>query len=103
MPIICMAPSPTNAMAIRFGKANFAAIAYGSAGHIVARFPEREAIIPLRILISRAYQFAVDPESAERIQSSGSFFDSSKKTLCGLIGLAEFIARASIIFHQLSI
>ncbi len=56
--------------------------------------------MPRRILMSRAYQLAAEPESLERMALSGSRFDSSQKTRCGLIGLASFIARASSTFHQ---
>src|SRR5215471_13383493 len=70
---------------------------------MVARLPDREAIIPSRIFISLANQLAVEPESAVRMQSLGSLEDNSQKTRCGLIGLASFMARASITFHQRSI
>ncbi len=100
MPFICMAPSPASATTTRSGKANLAAIAYGTADPIVARFPESEAIIPSRIRTSRAYQFADEPESAERMARSGRRRDSSQKTRCGFTGSAGFIARASSTFHQ---
>src|SRR5699024_1888869 len=72
-------------------------------GHIVARFPESEAIILSLTFKSRANQFADEPESEVRITFSGNFGDSSQKTRCGLIGLASFIARDSMTFHQSSI
>src|SRR3954451_15054896 len=72
-------------------------------GHIVARLPESEAIMPLRILRSRANHAAVEPESAERIQLSGKRFDNSQKTYWGLIGDALLCALASSTFHQRSI
>src|SRR5258706_4603393 len=50
-------------------RSNFAAMTYGTAGPMVARFPLREPIIPLRIFRSRAYQLAVEPESAARMRS----------------------------------
>src|SRR3954469_8426817 len=84
MPFICIAPSPANAIAMRSGKQNFAATAYGTAGPIVARLPEPDAIMPRRTLMSRAYQLADVPESADRMQSSGSRGDSSQKTRSGL-------------------
>src|ERR1700740_3209928 len=100
MPFISMAPSPTRAITTRSGKANFAAIAYGTPGPIVARVPDKEAIIPRRILRSRANQLAADPESEDRIQLSGKREDNSQKTRCGLIGSALVIARASRTFHH---
>ena len=44
-------------------------------------------IIPCRILTSRAYQFADEPESPRGSQRSGSRGDSSQNTRCGFIGL----------------
>src|SRR2546423_13476443 len=70
---------------------------------MVARFPESDAIIPVLIFKSLANQEAEDPESAERMQFSGSLFDNSQKTRCGFSGYAAFIARASNIFHHRSI
>ena len=67
---------------------------------MVARFPERLSIIPRRIFKSRANQFAALPLSEERMQFSGSLGESSQKTRSGLIGSAEFMARASRTFHQ---
>src|SRR5438067_9048001 len=90
-------------MATRSGKANFAAITYGTPGPIVARFPERDPIMPRRNLRSRAYQLAAEPESEEMMQLSGSRDDNSQKTRCGLIGLALVIARASMSFHHSTI
>src|SRR2546423_5764507 len=69
---------------------------------MVARFPESDAIIPVLIFKSLANQEAEDPESAERMQFSGSLFDNSQKTRCGFRGYAAFIARASNIFHHRS-
>src|SRR6266545_362583 len=99
-PFICIAPSPTSAIATRYGCANFAAIAYGTPGPIVARVPESDASIPLRTLTSRANQFAAEPESEVRMQLSGSREESSQNTRWGLIGSASVIARASISSHQ---
>src|SRR5439155_17028891 len=67
IPFIWKAPSPTSAKTGRSGCANFAAIAYGTPGPIVASVPESDAIIPFRILMSRAYQLAAEPESAARM------------------------------------
>ena len=50
--------------------------------------------------MSRAYQLAVEPESAVRMQFSGSSGDSSQNTRCGLIGSAATIARSSSVFYQ---
>ena len=50
--------------------------------------------------MSRANQFAADPESDARIARSGSREDSSQNTRCGLSGSASFIARRSITCHQ---
>src|SRR6185295_13637905 len=83
MPFICMAPSPQQAMATRSGNANFAAITYGTPGPIVARLPDSDPIMPRRNLRSRAYQLAVDPESAARMQLSGSREDNSQNTSSG--------------------
>ncbi|OIQ65067.1 hypothetical protein GALL_533780 [mine drainage metagenome] len=57
--------------------------------------------MPRRILRSRAYQFAHDPESLVMITRSGSRGESSHVTRCGLTGLAFAIARFSSVFHQL--
>src|SRR5437879_6112377 len=103
MPFIWNAPSPMQAMATRSGNANFAAITYGTPGPMVARFPESDPIIPLRNFRSRAYQLAVDPESAATMQRSGSRGDSSQNTRCGLIGFAEVMARVSSSFHHSTI
>src|SRR5690348_11948179 len=86
MPFIWNAPSPTIAMTGRSGCANFAAIAYGTPGPIVASPPDNDAIMPSRILRTRAYQFADEPESQVRITRSGSLGDNSQNTRCGLIG-----------------
>jgi len=45
MPSICMAPSPTKAIATRSGKQNLAAVAEGTPQHIVASVPESDAVI----------------------------------------------------------
>src|SRR2546429_6162871 len=90
-------------MATRSGKANFAAMTYGTPGPIVARFPDSDPIMPSRNLRSRAYQLAVDPESAARMQRSGSRDDNSQKTRSGLIGFAAVIARSSTSFHHSTI
>src|SRR5690606_3113579 len=71
-PSICIAPSPEIATAIRSGYAILAATAYGTAGHMVARFPDSDANIPLRIRKFRAYQNAEVPESAVTTLKSGS-------------------------------
>ena len=71
MPFICMAPSPTSAIAGRFGCVDLAAIAYGTPGPIVASVPESDARWDGLTLTSRAYQFAEEPESALMIASSG--------------------------------
>jgi len=42
IPFICMAPSPTSAMTGRPGWPNFAPMAYGTPGPIVARVPDSE-------------------------------------------------------------
>src|SRR6201993_3138982 len=91
------------AMATRSGKANFAAMTYGTPGPIVARFPDSDPIMPSRNLRSRAYQLAVDPESAAMMQRSGSFGDSSQNTRSGLIGSAGVMARSSTSFHHSTI
>src|SRR5688572_1671255 len=67
-PFICIAPSPAIAMTVFSEWANFAAIAYGTAQPMVARFPESDAIMPVRIFNSLAYQLAPDPESAVSMQ-----------------------------------
>src|SRR5215471_5222678 len=103
IPFICIAPSPTIAIAILSGNQNFAAIAYGTPGPIVARLPDKEAIIPLLIFRSRANQLAAEPESEVRMQESGNRGESSQKTRCGLIGLALLMALASSTFHHLAI
>ena len=59
--------------------------------------------MPSRNLRSRAYQLAVDPESAARMHLSGSRGDSSQNTRSGLIGSALVIARSSTSFHQSTI
>lgn len=87
-------------MATRPGWQNFAAMAYSTAGPMVASVPDSEAIMPRRIRTSRAYQLAAVPESHDRMQLSGSLDDISQKTRCGLMGTASCIARASRTSHQ---
>ena len=84
IPFICIAPSPTSAIAGRSGCAHFAPITYGTPGPIVASVPDSDACIPLRIAMCRAHQFVADPESEVRIARSGSREDSSAATACGL-------------------
>ena len=62
-------------------------------GPIVANVPETEAIMPRRILTSRAYQLVPEPVSQAMMHFSGSLGDNSQKTRCGLSGSASFIAR----------
>ncbi len=100
MPFICIAPSPTIAITGRSGCAYLAAIAYGTAGPMVASPPDSDAIIPCRIFRSRAYHLAAEPESQVRMQLSGRRDDNSQNTRCGLIGLASFIARSCSTCHQ---
>ncbi len=56
--------------------------------------------MPRRILTSRAYQLAQEPESLVMIAWSGSRGDSSKATRWGLIGSAATMARASSFSSQ---
>jgi hypothetical protein len=100
MPIICIAPSPTIAIATRSGYANFAATAYGTPGHIVASVPDSAARMPARSRRWRAHQFVPEPESAVTIARSGRRELSSQKSRCGLSGFADSIACASRISHQ---
>src|SRR6185437_11843811 len=72
----------------------------GTPQPMVARHPDNEAIMPRRILMSRAYQLADEPESEARMQLSGSRGEASQNTRSGLIGSAFSIARASITFHH---
>src|SRR5271166_822171 len=65
-----------------------------------ARPPESEVIIPRRILRSRAYQLAQEPESLVTIAPSGRRGESSQVTRCGLTGFAGCMARSSGVFHQ---
>src|SRR6185437_15726284 len=67
---------------------------------MVASPPESEAIMPWRILRSREYQLAEEPESQVRMQLSGRRGESSQNTLCGLMGWADSMARASMVFHH---
>ena len=71
MPPICMAPSPTMATDTRSGKPNLAAIPYGTPGTMVARLPDRDAFMPRRIRMWRAYQSAAVPESDDKMAWSG--------------------------------
>ncbi len=100
IPFICIAPSPTIAIAGRSGCVNFAAMAYGTPGPIVAKVPLKEQRMPSRILRSRAYQLADDPESHDTITRSGSRGDSSQKTRWGLSGSPSSMARSSTISHH---
>jgi hypothetical protein len=95
MPIICIAPSPTNAITGRSGNANFAPSAYGTAQPIVASVPLIAAFIPARSFRWRAHQLAAVPESAVVMQPSGRSGESSWNTRCGLIGSPGSIARSS--------
>src|SRR5215831_6897398 len=69
---------------------------------MVARLPDNEAFMPLRIFRSRANQLAEEPESEVKMQSSGRRDESSQNTRSGFTGSALFMARAFIIFHQRS-
>src|SRR6478672_10406813 len=62
--------------------------------------PESEHIMPRLMRMSRAYQFAQEPESEVMIALSGRRGDSSHTTRCGLTGLASAMARSSMVFHQ---
>src|ERR1700710_61112 len=84
MLFICIAPSPTSATTARSGKANFAAMAYGTAAPIDASPPDSEHIMPRRALRSRAYQLAHEPESLETIALAGIRGDNSQTVRCGL-------------------
>src|SRR5690349_12088596 len=72
-------------------------------GHIVARLPDKDAIIPLRIFRSLANHAAVEPESADKMQLSGKRLDNSQYTNCGFKGVALLWAFASSTLHQRSI
>src|SRR5690348_2712975 len=67
---------------------------------MVARPPDKDAIMPRLSLRSRANQFAEEPESPARMQLSGSRDESSQNTRCGLMGSADCIACPSSVFHQ---
>src|SRR5438132_1001846 len=67
---------------------------------IVARLPESADIMARRIVISRAYELADDPESVVKIPLSGRRGDSSQNTRCGLMWLALFMARSLRTLHQ---
>src|SRR5690606_7499125 len=75
-------------------------IAEGTAGHMVARLPDSEAIIPSLILMFLAYQKAEVPESAVKIHRSGSRGESSENNFCGLMGSATCSARCATVSHQ---
>src|SRR5699024_12029211 len=62
MPFICMAPSPTIAIAGLSGCANFAPIAYGTPGPMDASVPDREPRISSANLSDQPYQFPAEPE-----------------------------------------
>src|SRR5207302_366607 len=68
---------------------------------IVASEPDTEAIMPRRILTSRAYQLVPEPVSQAMTHFSGSLGDNSQNTRCGLSGLASCIARFCRTSHQL--
>src|ERR1700748_875395 len=75
-------------------------MAYGMPGPIVASEPDTDAIMPRRILTSRAYQLVPEPVSQAMMHFSGSLGDNSQKMRCGLSGLASFIARFWRTSHQ---
>lgn len=83
IPFICIAPSPTSAIAGRSGCANFAPITYGTPQPIVASVPESEPRMPGRMVRCRAYQFAVEPESEAMIALSGSSGSRARATYSG--------------------
>ena len=66
---------------------------------MVASPPDKLAIMPLRSVRLRANQLATEPESALRMQRSGSRELSSQNIRCGLIGSASTCARSS---HELA-
>src|SRR3954452_19041064 len=99
-PFICMAPSPTNAIAGRSGWANLAPIAYGTAGPIVAKVPDKDPLAPLGNRRHLAYQFVDDPESAVTMALLGSCSDSSHTTRIGFTGVAVNIACRSMVSHH---
>src|SRR5438132_7102223 len=100
IPFIWNAPSPTIATTARSGNANFAAIAYGVPGPIVARLPERDAFIPLRSLRSPANQVVDQPESAQTIAPSGTPSESSQRTRDGAIGSISSWDVSASLRHQ---
>ena len=55
-----------------------------------------------RILDERAHQFVAEPESAVRMQRSGSRALSSWRTSCGFSGSAASCARSATISHQVA-
>src|SRR3954451_21588952 len=99
-PFICIAPSPTRAMAGRSGWANLAPIAYGTPGPMVASVPDNDPRMLPRIRRVRAYQLAAEPESAVTMALSGMREDSSHVMRIGLIGSAETMDSRSIVSHQ---
>src|SRR6266480_2090854 len=71
MPFICIAPSPTSATAGRCGWQNFAAIAYGTPGPIVARVPVGGGAGVRRDDRVRRQHLAQLPEQALRVDRVG--------------------------------
>ena len=102
MPSIWKAPSPVRPMTGRFGCANFALIAYGTPGTMVASVPDSDPRMPSRSMQWRAYQFVADPLSEVMITSSGSRRLSSQNTSSGLTGSASWCARSSSTRRQAS-
>ncbi|CAM5713542.1 hypothetical protein SALBM135S_05002 [Streptomyces alboniger] len=100
MPFICIAPSPTMAMAGRSGWANLAPMTYGTPGPMVASVPESDPRMEPRMRRWRAYQLAAEPESAARMTSSGSSSSSACTTYSGLTGSASTAARRCMTSHQ---
>ena len=85
MPFICMAPSPSKAMAGRSGWANLAPMAYGTPGPMVASVPDSEPRCSVAVNFRcRAYQLAADPESDETMALAGSRSESSQNSRWGL-------------------
>ena len=90
------------AIATRSGNANLAAIAYGTAGPIVAKLPDSEPFMPRRICRWRASQLVAVPASPLKTTSSGKRFDSSVKTSSGFSGSADTCDVDASIFAQAS-
>src|SRR3954467_11165711 len=95
MPSIWNAPSPVSPMTGRVGWANFALMAYGTPGTMVASVPDSDPRMPSRSMQWRAYQFVADPLSEVMMTSSGSRRLSSQNTSSGLTGSASWWARSS--------